>query len=78
MMVRLVQRAINGPGQRYNDIAQWDWTLVPKAMGRDKSFLSLRAGTVGELADALAKAQDASALTLLEVILPSCRCSAAA
>lgn len=65
-----VERAINGPGQRYNDIAQWDWTLVPKAMGRDKSFLSLRTGTVGELADALAKAQDASALTLLEVILP--------
>lgn len=37
-----VERAINGAEQRYNDVALWDWTMVPRAMGRDKKTLSRR------------------------------------
>jgi indolepyruvate decarboxylase len=65
-----VERAINGPEQRYNDIALWDWTLIPKAMGHDKASVSLRVDTIGELADALVQAESTDHLTLIEVILP--------
>ena len=65
-----VERALNGPEQRYNDIARWDWTQVPRAMGRGKRFQSLRVSTVGELDDALTQIEHAAGLSLLEVILP--------
>ena len=65
-----VERAINGAEQHYNDVALWDWTMVPRAMGRSKKFFSRRVSTVGELTDALVKVGTAEGLVLLEVVLP--------
>ncbi|ASU83252.1 indolepyruvate decarboxylase [Nocardiopsis gilva YIM 90087] len=65
-----VERAIHGPHERYNDIPKWDWTLVPRAMGAGTDALTLRATTPGEFAEALAAADSADRLALVEAVLP--------
>ena len=65
-----VERAIHGANQRYNDIAQCDWQLMPQAFGANKdNSLSIKAKTMGELKSALKKATLATnKLVMLEVV----------
>lgn len=65
-----VERAINAPDQHYHDIAQWNWTVLPQAMGCGKRFFSRRIRTVGELKVALAETEAADNLALIEIVLP--------
>jgi alpha-keto-acid decarboxylase len=66
-----VERAIHGPQERYNDIARWDWGALMTALAPgNPDVITRRAGTVGELADALAAARWAQQLTLIEAVVP--------
>jgi alpha-keto-acid decarboxylase len=66
-----VERAIHGPEERYNDIARWDWGALMTAMAPgNPNVITRRAGTVGELADALAGARGVQRLTLIEAVVP--------
>jgi alpha-keto-acid decarboxylase len=65
-----VERAIHGKTAPYNDIAGWNWTEIPKALGVAK-HLAFRAENYGELDDALtAAAQRQDRMVLVEVVLP--------
>lgn len=65
-----VERAIHGENQRYNDIPQCDWQLMPQAFGANKdNSLSLKAETAGQLKVALKQAVNTTnKLVMLEVI----------
>ncbi|MFC0225266.1 alpha-keto acid decarboxylase family protein [Serratia aquatilis] len=65
-----VERAIHGPEQRYNDIAQWDWTRLPQAMAIDHQMTSLRVSSPEQLRQALAGIGDHQQLVFIEVVLP--------
>jgi alpha-keto-acid decarboxylase len=66
-----VERAIHGPRERYNDIARWDWSALMNAVAPgNQDVFTRRAGTVGELADALSVARGAQRLTLIEAVVP--------
>ncbi len=65
-----VERAIHGATQRYNDIAPWNWSLLPQAMGAGTHSLTLRADTAEALATALMTAAKADCLVFLEAQLP--------
>lgn len=65
-----VERAIHGPEQRYNDIGRWNWTQLPQALSRDGEFECCKVTSASQLHEALARAQHAEKLTLLEVMLP--------
>jgi alpha-keto-acid decarboxylase len=66
-----VERAIHGPQERYNDIARWDWSALMNALAPgNQDVFTRRAGTVGELADALSVARGAQRLTLIEAVVP--------
>jgi indolepyruvate decarboxylase len=63
-----VERAIHGPDQPYNDIDEWDWTLLP-ALVEPGSAVDVRtAQTVGDLAEALGRRSDG--LTFVQASLP--------
>jgi indolepyruvate decarboxylase len=63
-----VERAIHGSDKRYNDIAPWRWTELPRALGGDEDFVqALRAFTATDIADAFAAA-DPNGLTLIEAV----------
>ena len=65
-----VERAIHGEDAPYNDIAGWNWTDIPNALGVS-DHLAFRAETYGELDDALtAAATNKDRLVLVEVVLP--------
>jgi indolepyruvate decarboxylase len=66
-----VERAIHGPTQRYNDIAAWNWSLLPAALGGTSATIS-RASTSAELTAALGSAHihEPGNLVLLEAVLP--------
>ncbi|HEX4356685.1 MAG TPA: thiamine pyrophosphate-binding protein [Pseudonocardia sp.] len=65
-----VERAINGPTARYNDIAHWNWSRVPEALGAAPDTLVRRAATGAELDRALADcAEHAGKLAFVEVVL---------
>jgi indolepyruvate decarboxylase len=67
-----VERVIHGPTQRYNDIANWDWALLPKVFGADDRAVTFRAATAAELSDCLQSAAAAAGrLVLLEATLPA-------
>lgn len=66
-----VERAIHGPNQRYNDIADYNWQQIPYAFGgTEETVLTLRAATPAELAACLKQA-DATRdkLVLLEIMM---------
>ncbi len=65
-----VERAIHGENERYNDIPECDWQLMPQAFGGNKdNSLSLKVETAGELKEALKKAvATKDKLIMLEVI----------
>jgi TPP-dependent 2-oxoacid decarboxylase len=66
-----VERAIHGADAAYNDIAQWDWTALPAALGKGRSSFSARASTPGQLHEALSAARAAGdRLSLIEAVVP--------
>ena len=69
LVVVISNDAIHGPAERYNDIPQWNWPLMPAAMGGEPARV-LRAGTLAELTTALQTAADPQGLVLLEAVLP--------
>ncbi|OBF79901.1 indolepyruvate decarboxylase [Mycobacterium sp. 852002-51163_SCH5372311] len=65
-----VERAIHGKTAPYNDIAGWNWTEIPQALGVAR-HLAFRAQNYGELDDALtAAAEHQDCMVLVEVVLP--------
>ncbi|WP_432652452.1 indolepyruvate decarboxylase [Pectobacterium sp. PL152] len=66
-----VERAIHGPEQRYNDIAAWNWTQLPTALGADKNeILCEQVCSPVALAQVLELVNAESRLSLIEVVLP--------
>ncbi|MCL2893950.1 alpha-keto acid decarboxylase family protein [Brenneria tiliae] len=66
-----IERAIHGPQQRYNDIAAWNWTLLPAALGGDSdNILSRQTTTPSQLAETLDEINRRPRLALVEVVLP--------
>lgn len=66
-----VERAIYGPQERYNDVVRWDWGALMTALAPEHpDLITRRAGTTGELADALAGARGAQRLALIEAVVP--------
>ena len=65
-----IERAIYGAEQRYNDIAGWNWTLLPAAMGGE-SVRTAQVSTPDELTVALNGAAYADGrLALIDARLP--------
>lgn len=64
-----VERAIHGETQRYNDIAQWNWTQFPAAFG-GKEVFSARADSPQALKEAIEQAGAKRRMAWIEVILP--------
>jgi alpha-keto-acid decarboxylase len=65
-----VERAIHGETAPYNDIARWNWTDIPHALGVANDLV-FRAQTYGELDDALtAAAEHKDRMVFVEVVLP--------
>lgn len=65
-----VERAIHGADQRYNDIAQWQWTLLPQAFGATQPTIVERVTEVGQLQQVMAKISATPQLGWVEVVLP--------
>jgi indolepyruvate decarboxylase len=65
-----VERAIHGPEQRYNDIAQWNWTLLPQALSLDCQAQSWRVTQTVQLREVLELASRRQRLSFVEVVLP--------
>lgn len=66
-----VERAIHGPEQRYNDIAAWNWTQLPAALGADENeILCKQVRSPVALAQVLEQVNAASRFSLIEVVLP--------
>lgn len=67
-----VERKIQSPKAVYQDIAPWDWTLIPAAFGAGDRVLTTKAATEDELVAALALARSATdKAVLIEVVLPA-------
>ncbi len=66
-----VERAIHGPGRRYNDIARWRWADLPWAFGASPDAVrSVRVETAAELSGALAAAEgEPGILTFIEAVV---------
>ncbi|WP_113626710.1 indolepyruvate decarboxylase [Pectobacterium peruviense] len=66
-----VERAIHGPEQRYNDIAAWNWTQLPAALGANENeILCEQVRSPVALAQVLEQVNAESRLSLIEVVLP--------
>ncbi|MDT3249376.1 thiamine pyrophosphate-binding protein [Serratia sp. root2] len=65
-----VERAIHGPEQRYNDIAQWNWTQLPQALAGEHQVKTLRVTEPEQLRQALREVGDSQQLAFVEVVLP--------
>ncbi|MCS2149751.1 alpha-keto acid decarboxylase family protein [Scandinavium manionii] len=65
-----VERAIHGPGQRYNDIALWNWTQIPQALSLNCQAQSWRVTETVQLREVLELASRCQRLTFVEVVLP--------
>ncbi|MFE8046653.1 thiamine pyrophosphate-binding protein [Brenneria goodwinii] len=66
-----VERAIHGPEQRYNDIAAWNWTQLPAALGADSdNVLCRRTTSPSQLAQTLSEINREPRLSVVEVVLP--------
>ncbi len=68
-----VERAIHGPGRKYNDIAAWRWTELPSALGADAARTrSTRVTTAAALAAALKVAvAEPTGLHFVEAVVDS-------
>ncbi|MEG3134937.1 alpha-keto acid decarboxylase family protein [Rouxiella sp. T17] len=65
-----VERAIHGAEQPYNDIAQWQWTLLPQAFGAVEPTLVEKVTEVKQLQQVMAKISAEPQLSWVEVVLP--------
>jgi indolepyruvate decarboxylase len=64
----MVERALEiSPDETYNDVAQWNYTELPAALGC-KGWFTARAATNAELDEAMAKAQVHNGASYIEVI----------
>jgi indolepyruvate decarboxylase len=64
-----VERKIQSPDARYQDIVRWNWELVPAAFGADDVTV-LSVGTSTELQTALARVRVADRGAFIRVVLP--------
>ncbi|WP_343553355.1 thiamine pyrophosphate-binding protein [Pantoea sp.] len=64
-----VERAIHGAEQRYNDIAQWNWTALPQAMSVDCAAQSWRVSETVQLDAVMAQLMRNRRLSLVEVVM---------
>ncbi|QDY42599.1 alpha-keto acid decarboxylase family protein [Candidatus Pantoea soli] len=64
-----VERAIHGAEQRYNDIAQWNWTALPQAMSLHSRAQSWRISETAQLEAVLARLSAQRCLSLVEVVM---------
>jgi len=65
-----IERAIHGPEQRYNDIAQWNWTRLSQAFSLDRQLKCLRVTEPEQLRAALGEVGGSDQLAFIEVVLP--------
>ncbi|WP_337009813.1 indolepyruvate decarboxylase [Pantoea sp. AS142] len=64
-----VERAIHGATQRYNDIAQWNWTALPRALSLQSQAQSWRISETVQLKEVMARLSAPQWLSLVEVIM---------
>lgn len=65
-----VERAIHGETQRYNDIAPWNWTQIPRAFSLKEGAACWQVSQAIQLKEVLARLSQPQRLSLVEVILP--------
>lgn len=66
-----VERAIHGPEQRYNDIAIWNWTQLPSALGaKENEIRCEQVCSPATLTQVLEQVNAEPGLSFIEVILP--------
>lgn len=64
-----VERAIHGATQRYNDIAQWNWTALPHALSLQGLAQSWRISETVQLDEVMARLSAPQWLSLVEVVM---------
>ena len=64
-----VERAIHGAEQRYNDIAQWNWTALPHALSVQCAAQSWRVSETVQLTAVMEQLMRNRRLTLVEVVM---------
>jgi indolepyruvate decarboxylase len=64
-----VERAIHGAAQRYNDIAQWNWTALPQAMSLECQAQSWRISETVQLQALMAQLTQQRRLSFIEVVM---------
>lgn len=64
-----VERAIHGAEQRYNDIAQWNWTALPQALSQQCAAQSWRVTETVQLDAVMAQLMRNRRLSLVEVVM---------
>lgn len=65
-----VERAIHGPTETYNDIQNYNWQLIPRALGAGDEVLTLSVSTPAELLEATQRAEEAQdRLVFIEVVM---------
>ena len=64
-----VERAIHGATQRYNDIAQWNWTALPHALSLQGQAQSWRISETVQLDEVMARLSAPQWLSLVEVAM---------
>jgi TPP-dependent 2-oxoacid decarboxylase len=65
-----IERLIFGPHSTYNDLAPWDYGLIPAAFDRQQRAAVHLVKTEAELQRALEATRDATKLHLIEIVLP--------
>ncbi|EAM3003933.1 indolepyruvate decarboxylase [Salmonella enterica] len=65
-----VERAIHGAAQRYNDIASWNWTQIPRALNAAQQAECWRVTQAIQLAEVLERLVRPQRLSFIEVMLP--------
>lgn len=64
-----VERAIHGAEQRYNDIAQWNWTALPQALSQQCAAQSWRVSETVQLDAVMEQLMRNRRLSLVEVVM---------
>ncbi len=64
-----VERVINGPYEKYNDINMWKYTQLPEVLDMDGNSISMVAKNEQELVDVFNLANDQDKLVFIEVIM---------
>ncbi|PLR21215.1 indolepyruvate decarboxylase [Pantoea endophytica] len=64
-----VERAIHGAEQRYNDIAQWNWTVLPQALSQHCAAQSWRVSETVQLDAVMEQLMRNRRLSLVEVVM---------